>query len=373
MSAPMESAGVVFTRDVVGSRMAGPAIRAFCLARELSRHFPITLVATLDGSAPPEGPVPVDRRSSSASSLLRQARVVIGQPVRELLALGGGQKVVFDLFDPVILELQELFGPHPSLHQRFQKSRESARLGMALDRGDLLISGFRRQRDFYTGLRYARGAPPAQWLDRWIDLPFGIDPPEPGPFRQTDPPLVLWGGGVWEWLDSATAVEAIGLLRARDVAARLLFLGSDRPNDELRDLVGRTAVSSVDPDVEYRPGWVPYGEHHRFVEESRIALMLHRQTMEGEFSIRTRLFDAIRAAVPVITTAGGFASDLVENEGVGLVVAPGAVAEVAQAMERLLGDHAFHASCVANMRRIQPRFLWPVVAEPLIQALRTWL
>src|SRR5438067_7841939 len=36
---------VIATPDVVGERMAGPGIRAFHFAEELSKHFPTTLMA----------------------------------------------------------------------------------------------------------------------------------------------------------------------------------------------------------------------------------------------------------------------------------------------------------------------------------------
>jgi glycosyltransferase involved in cell wall biosynthesis len=100
--------------------------------------------------------------------------------------------------------------------------------------------------------------------------------------------------------------------------------------------------------------------------------MLHRPTAEAEYSIRTRLFDAIAATVPVITTEEGFAADLVRTEGLGVVVPPGDVEAVTEAMRKLLRDDAFHARCVTNLARIRPRFAWDVVTQPLIDAIQRW-
>lgn len=100
--------------------------------------------------------------------------------------------------------------------------------------------------------------------------------------------------------------------------------------------------------------------------------MLHRRTAEAEYSIRTRLFDAIAAGIPVVATAGGFAAELVEQEGLGIVVAPGDVPGVADALRRLLTDDGFYAGCVRSLQRIQPRFAWEVVTQPLVSAIMRW-
>ena len=101
-------------------------------------------------------------------------------------------------------------------------------------------------------------------------------------------------------------------------------------------------------------------------------MMLHRSTAEARYSIRTRLFDAIAAATPVITTEEGFAAELVAQHGVGLVVPPSDVGAVAAAITRLLRDDAFHAACVSNLERVRPQFAWPVVVQPLVERLNQW-
>jgi glycosyltransferase involved in cell wall biosynthesis len=101
-------------------------------------------------------------------------------------------------------------------------------------------------------------------------------------------------------------------------------------------------------------------------------MMLHRPTAEARYSIRTRLFDAIGAATPVIATEEGFAAELVAREGLGIVVPPEDVGAVANAIKKLLQDDAFHARCVSNLERIRPRFAWPSVVQPLVEAVNRW-
>ena len=118
--------------------------------------------------------------------------------------------------------------------------------------------------------------------------------------------------------------------------------------------------------------WVPYRERLSWLRAGKVAIMLHRRTEEAEYSIRTRLFDAIAAAMPIVATRGGFAATLVETEGLGLVVPPEDTGAVAAAVRKLLTDDDFHAACVERLERIRPRFAWEVVTRPLVEAIMQW-
>jgi glycosyltransferase involved in cell wall biosynthesis len=359
---------VVHTPDVVGDRMAGPGIRALHLARELSRHYPTTLVAKSDGSMPRDVDA-IEHNTDAARAAMRDAAVLIGQPARGFRKRRSGQRIVYDLFDPTVLELRELYGAQPSLRQRVHLAAEWWRLSEALMRGDLLMCAARRQRQFYEKLQ--SGSAP------WIEVPFGIDPADLRACEKPKDNIVVWGGGLWEWLDPGTAVEAIVRLNAEGLRAKLLFLGRARPNS--MQLIDRRRESRFDallergaPFVAANDQWVPYRERLAWLRSGKIAIMLHRRTAEAEYSIRTRLFDAIAAATPVVATRGGFAAELVEKEGLGIVVAPGDAAGVAAAIRRLLTDDSLHSSCVESLVRIQPQFAWEVVTRPLVSAIMKW-
>jgi len=359
---------VVHTPDVVGDRMAGPGIRAWHLARELSKHFPTTLVAKCQGNEA-EWPISTEASRITARAVMREASVLIGQPARGFRKRRAGQRIVYDLFDPLVLELRELYGNLPSLRQRVHLGAEWWRLAEALMRGDLLMCAAARQRHFYEKLQ--SGSAP------WIEVPFGINPEDVRSCPKPQDNIVVWGGGVWEWLDPATAIEAIVRLNQQGLRTRLLFLGRARPNSI--HLIDRRRESRFDALLE-RGGayvsandeWVPYRERLAWLRSGKIAIMLHRRTAEAEYSIRTRLFDAIAAGTPVIATAGGFAAELVEQEGLGIVVSPGDVSGVAGSIRRLLTDDDLYSSCVESLKRIRPRFTWEVVTRPLVRAIMKW-
>ncbi len=336
--------------------MAGPGIRAWHFAQELSKHFPTKLIAQ------PELPL----RSRAAKEVMREASVLIGQPARGFRRMREGQRVVFDLFDPILLELREMYGSRPSLRQRLHFVAEQMRLQRAMNTADLLICATPQQRELYEAAK-----------DRLIQVPFGSE--QDGEQLRTairELPLIVWGGGTWEWLDPKTAVDAVVKLNRGGVPCHLLFLGRTRPNRALVDRRRQNRfdllIASGTPWVSANDDWVPYRERLSWLRQAKIAMMLHRATAEARYSIRTRLFDAISAATPIVATEEGFAADLVADEGLGLVVPPSDAGAVAAAVERLLRDDVLHAQCVSNLERIRPRFAWPVVVRPLVEALNRW-
>ena len=342
----------VHTPDVVGDRMAGPGIRAWHLAAELSKHFPTTLVARREDST----------RGDDAA--MRDADVLIGQPARGFTRLRRGQRIVYDLFDPVLLELREMYGRKPSMRQRIHLQAESWRIKRALLDGDLLMVAFAKQRELYKEAH----AP-------IVEVPFGVENNYELPTTNREP-LIIWGGGTWEWLDPRTAVDAVIAVNNAGVNCKLLFLGRSRPN---RHMIDRRREDRLDallrhgaPYVEANAEWIPYAERLSWLRRGKIAIMLHRPTAEAAYSIRTRLFDAIAAEVPIIATEEGFAAELVASEGLGLVVPPGDSGAVADAVIRLLRDDALFARCVSNLARIGPRFAWDAVTRPLIDRLTEW-
>lgn len=335
---------VVVTPDVVGERMAGPGIRAFHFTEELRKHFPTTLVS----KGMPLYPI-------------ENASVVVGQPVRGLRRMHGDQRLVFDLFDPVLLELHEIYGNEPSIRQRIHLGAERWRLRRALRTGDLFLCATPHQRELYPSVS-----------PRIIEVPFGAEQNAPAATPREN--IIVWGGGTWEWLDPDTAVRAVIDVNRAGLSCRLRFLGRSRPNTALANRGDRIdrLIETGRPYVEANDEWVRYRDRLAELGRCKIAIMLHHDTAEARYSIRTRLFDAIAAAVPVIATAGGFAADLVASERLGIVVPPDDSAAVAEAIRRLLTDDDFYSSCVLSLERVRPRFAWSIVTRPLVDAIQRW-
>jgi glycosyltransferase involved in cell wall biosynthesis len=358
---------VVMTEDVVGARMAGPGIRAFHFAAELSTRFDTTLVARLEGATGSEEPFRMmDWDSGEALEAIEQAAVVIGQPGRRILRARRGKHTIYDLFDPVVLELEEMRGSE-GWRGRIHRAMESRRLIQALERGERLIAATDQQRDLYSGIAFSAGLPPVE--ERWLTVPFGVPEDDPPVVERASPPVVIWNGGVWPWLDPETAVEAIEEVNRRGTQARLLFMGTGRPNARVTDSLPRIAVPGASAYVEWNDDWVPYRERAAVIGRASVSLMLHRRSSEARYSIRTRLFDAIWCGVPVVATEGGFAADLVDKEELGIVVPPEDSARVADAIEKILQDDDFRMRSVTRLREQRDRYRWSDVCSPLVEAI----
>jgi len=370
---------VVSTRDVVGARMAGPGLRAFHLASEIAERFDVSLIAELpDAFAAEHGLSVIPRGSGEATRAMQEADFVLGQPTRELLGLRSPRtRRIFDLFDPVVLELPSVYAEARSLRGRAHQWIEWRRLASALKDGDLLLCATESQFAFYAGVHLGSGAPGEAWRSRWVTVPFGVEARDPAsdgdPIDLGAGPVAVWGGGMWPWLDPDSAVAALAHVRSEGSRLRLLFLGGRRPNDDVDRAAGGRGITTSGDGILRNEEWVPYRERARWLRSCRIAVMLHKESLEARFAIRTRLFDAIWCGVPVVASAGGFASELVEREGLGIVVPPGDVSAVAEALDRLSGDDEFHSACVGNLERIRPRFLWKEVVRPLADRIESMI
>lgn len=363
---------VVATPDVVGALMAGPGIRAWHFAEELVGLGDVTLIGRWTGDQRPAGVRCVEWRTPAAAQAIRDASVVIGQPHPLLLRRGGARRVL-DLFDPVVLELDELYGAQMRLRQRLHQRLEWARLERAMDEGDLLIAATPRQRDFYWGIRRSRTSIGPEWMERWEVVPFGAG--ESGETAPAIPARIVWSGGLWGWLDPELALEAAD--RLRDLDARIVIAGGRRPGGEStaspRAAALQRRAASMGDRVEWIDDWIPYQERWSVLSGARVALALHKRTVEAEFSIRIRLFDAIASAVPMVVTRGGYVADLVAGRGLGLVVEPGDAAGVAEAIRRLSTDDELHAQCREACRSLAPTIRWKDVVAPLRGRLAQWL
>jgi glycosyltransferase involved in cell wall biosynthesis len=305
-------------------------------------------------------------------------------PLMRLLRASGAE-IVFDLYVPQALEI---IGGFPGLRSRVGHTlTEFAvdRTVEALRTGSFFVCATEKQRDLYLGMLLAERlldgpryrADPT--LRSVIDVvPFGLPAGDAtatgagGPRAAfdaigPDDEVVLWNGGVWPWLDPATAVRAIGEVARTRPNVRLVFMGaaSQLPAQRTAEAARRVAeeLGLLDRHVFFHEGWVPYEERADWLLESDCALYAHHDHLETRFAFRTRLLDCFWSRLPVVCTTGDDLAGHVDVEGAGAVFAPGDVAGCAAAVERVLdrGRDAY----AAPLGRLADRYRWASVTEPL--------
>lgn len=388
---------LIVSHDVVGERMAGPGIRYWELARVLAGHCAVTLAAPGQAGLRAEG---FDLRAyppgdwAAVLDLARHADVVLPggfvlHHAPQLASLGCA--IVVDGYDPYpaeILSLSRQAGHEEQAgYQRYLL--EQVRTDCTL--GDFYLCASERQRYWWLGLLAAHGrlntrtygADPS--LRSLVDVvPYGC-PPEalhhdrqvlkgvvPG-IRSGDR-LLLWGGGIWEWLDPLTLLRAVALLVAERPKLRLMFPGTRHPSADVPDMPMRTRAMDLAAELEllgrtvFFGDWVPYSDWPSYLLEADLGVSLHFSSLETQLAFRTRILDYVRAGLPMIVTRGDATAEIVAGYDLGLVVDYEDVAGAARAIAALLDEP--RGARRERFLAAQDALRWERVAQPLIRFCR---
>jgi len=182
---------------------------------------------------------------------------------------------------------------------------------------------------------------------------------------------------VYSWFDPLTLVHAVHRLTGRHGDLRLIFQGMRHPNPDIpemgiaHDLRALSAgLGLTDKHVFFNETWVPYDQRQNWLLDADCGVTTHFEHVETTFAFRTRVLDYLWAGLPIVTTDGDSFADLVRAEGLGLVVPAQDPDALADALERVLYDGEFAASCRRRVEAVRDRFTWPAVLEPLVRFCR---
>jgi glycosyltransferase involved in cell wall biosynthesis len=397
----MSARVLVVSNDHVGSRMAGPGIRSLRFATELADEHDVTLVVPFETDLEIESvrivqDNPWDPRRMS--DRVRAHDVVVAQklPVATMRRLARSETVaIYDLYAPVTIEAlaqgsHRARGQPPITHRLNAVIQE-----LTLSYGDAFVCASEKQRDLWLGALLALGRIDQDAYDvdasirRLVDVvPFGVEPAPPsatGPVLKgvvpgigPDDRVLLWGGGIWDWLDPLTVIRAVERLTQGRDDVRLFFLGLRHPNPgvlqmemERRALALADELGLRDRVVFFNEGWVPYGERGAYLLEADIGVSAHFDDLETRFAYRTRLLDCIWARLPIVTTAGDAIGELVHSRGLGRTVGFEDVGGWVAAIEALLDDEAERRAIAGRSAAVSSELAWPRAVEPLRRLIAT--
>jgi hypothetical protein len=389
---------VLLTSDAIGERMAGPAIRTVELARVLAgAGHPVTIIGPAIDGAVPDG---VEAIEASGDDALRSAVTSVDPDV--VLGFSAviadhpwlaetGIPLVVDAYDPGLLETIERFRGAPVNEQRDWLAAARHHMVDPLSCADLVLVASERQRHLVLGMLAAGGRINARTATEDPTLralcavvPFGLaaDPPvgaRPGPLRGGPDPLpadavvALWGGGLYDWLDPLTLVDAVAHCPDERVVA--VFLAGPHPTAAVgpQALVDRARARAADlgvlgTRVRFVEQWVPYQERGAWLRDADIGVSLHLDHVETTFAFRTRILDYFWAGLPVVCSAGDHMAELVAAHDLGIVVPVGDADAVGEA----LGALASSPASVAAARRertaeVARAHEWTRASEPLLR------
>lgn len=397
---PTTARVVVVTGDPIGPRLAGPAIRAWNMAELLSRENDVTLV-TLAGLTPVESPFEIvhinpgdDYRfgplADAADVIVFQGHAMaVFDSLRESDAI-----MVVDIYDPMHLEqLEQGRELAPAVWAK-QVADATDVLNEQLERGDFFLCASERQRHFYLGQLAGlgrinpttyRGDPDLRGL---LDVaPFGLSDTPPRHERDVmkgvrdgigpDDKLLLWSGGLYNWFDPLTLIRAVAALAERRPSVKLFFQGTKHPHPHVpemaivaqsRELARELGV--LDRNVFFNDTWVEFADRQNFLTEADAGVSTHHAHIETTYSFRTRILDYLWAELPMVVTEGDHFAELIEHEGLGVVVPAEDVVALTDGLEKVLFDDEFAAAARERVRVVRERYTWETVLAPLVDFVR---
>lgn len=386
---------LIVCNDVVGPKMAGPAIRCVEIAKVLAGYFLVKLCAPrVDENVS----FPFEVYSFSDSRFKSDADdvdiiIVQGDALRAHPFLKKSKaSLVADLYCPIPLEYHQA-SEGVDLEVRGDTSNFlSDVLHEQLVFADHFLCASERQREFWLGaltlagrvnaLRWTQ-ASHASVSDLISLLPFGLSLQKPAQTRPAlrtqfgilpDDFVLVWGGGLYQWFDPLTPIKAIHRLVSEGMRVHLVFIGVKHPNPDItqHDMCGQavslaTELGLIDKFVHFNFGWVDYNDRHNYLLDADVGISGHFDNPETRFSFRTRMLDYLWCGLPIIATKGDVFGDALSVERIGISVDFEDENGWVRAIASMMNDRKALDVLRVDVLRYAEQFRWDRVVQPLVE------
>lgn len=386
---------LLWCSDVVGKKMAGPAIRYWEFATALSKNFEVVLYAP-NGHEKFDAPFKIAKSSFfSLHRELKTATAVLAQEIHPFiayLAKSKGVRIILDAYDPVVLENLEIYKDRSLYQRNYQYECISTAQLFSFRMADFIICANEKQRDLWLGLLMGlRLLTPKLYasdctLRTKLDIvPFGLSSTKPVSRTEgirekfglkKDDKILLWGGGIWNWFDPLTLIEAVyEVLKCRgDVF--LVFMGIKHPNPNTPEMkMAHLALELCkklglfNKHVFFNFDWTPYEERQSFLLDADIGVSTHLPHLETKFAFRTRILDYIWGGLPIISSEGDYFAELISEGDLGEVVPCQDVSALKEAILKLLESPGRIQAIKSRLEALQETMTWEKIIQPIEKAM----
>lgn len=391
---------LVITDGRIGERMSGTGIRYFEIARALARRFDVAV-----GHPYPDRPdgfpfellhwAPDRTREVMARARRADAVIVHGFVLEKLPELARcGAWLVVDLYCPFVFENLEIHRDR-GLDLDEREAIHGNDLRVLTDQvrlADHLLVSTPGQRDWALGLATALNRLRPSTLRRWSrpsDLvslvPFGLDPDTAAdgerpvlkgvwPGVGADDLVLLWGGGLWSWLDPLTPIRAMGRVAEVRDDVKLVFLSTRTAENVVGMPVGEACTRLADQlglagrsVIFNRDDYVPYDQRAAYFAEADVGVSAHLGSFETHFAFRTRVLDYLAAGLPILASEGDYFGEVVRRHEIGRVLPIGDDEAWATAILELAGDRELRREMSARVLERRRSFAWERAVAPLVR------
>ncbi|WP_374977432.1 glycosyltransferase [Microbacterium trichothecenolyticum] len=384
---------LVITGDLLGPRMAGPAIRAWNMCEQLAVRNDVRLVSPIKptrASTSFQVFHTPDDRAMREHEEWADVIVMQGYILHQFRSLARTEKIlVADIYDPLHLEQLEQARTARFDDWNTHVILASEVLNEQIAKADFLLCASEKQRDFWLGQLAAVGRVNAMTYEAdnalrdLLDVaPFGLDPDMPPQGRHAikgtvpgigpDDKVLLWGGGIYDWFDTATLLRAMAKVVQTHPDARLFFLGVAHPNPGVPVMKAQAKTFELsaelgltDKYVFFNREWVAFDDRHNYLLDADAGVSTHFEHIETSFSFRTRILDYLWARLPMVTTRGDGFADLIDSSPLGVTVPEQDVDALAEGIIRVLYDQDLRATVASAIESVREEFSWSHALEPL--------
>lgn len=387
---------ILFIADFpLSNNMAGPLLRYFELARVLSAKHEVTLAGeSVDPDFVPPAAVKVlDIPAFKSLNLILKIKLpnptflkalkefdAIITHGRILSALGLSNiktSLIIDLYGPWFIE--DLVSGKSGRH-----SANMAHIRKLLQRGDFFLCASEKQKDLILGLLLMAGRSDPELAEKIGVVPIGLPKTPPHHSRKTlkgifpginsDDKLVIWWGGIWDWLDPQTPIKALEIICRKRSDIKLVFFGVKSAESGKGVSPTAQAARKLAQDLDlynkqvfFMEEWIPYSERADWLMEGDLGIISHEKNLETRFSWRTRALDYLWADLPIISTEGDPLTELIEQHRLGRSVPNQDPRAMAEAVLELLADPVENNLIKQNIKSFTPSLYWENLAGPLDQ------
>ena len=388
---------LIITGDLIGERMAGPAIRVWNMAEAVSAVADVRVVSwnRIERSSTRFETTHVreaDDRQMGEHEQWADVMIVQGTSFRVFPSIAQTQKIVVaDLYDPFQLEQLEMNKYSPPAEWADEVTKAVSLLNEQLARADCFLCASEDQRSLWLGGLSAMGRlnPTTYSADPTFEsllrlVPFGL--PEERPVQRShgikgvvpgisaDDKVLIWGGGIYNWFDPATLVEAMGLLADDHPEIKLFFLSARHFNPDIPEMQALTdtvetaeRLGLVDRTVFFNDTWVDYERRADYLLDADVGVSTHLLHAETRFAFRTRMLDYLWAELPIVATDGDSFATLIRERRIGRVVAPRDADALAAAIVEMVYDEDARNTAAENLRVVREEFMWSRALAPLVE------
>jgi glycosyltransferase involved in cell wall biosynthesis len=377
---------LIICSDVIGARMAGPAIRCVEMATALSSDFWVTVAAPEIHDLHFDSFELIISSSGAVGKLAGEVDIIIFQGpalVKYPVLKTTGALLISDLYCPVSLEYHQSSGmvdPDLRIQTSIYVSNEVA---TQLCFADYFLCASERQRDFWLGALAISGringfrwpdAARADISDLISIVPFGISDVLPkkngvGVREMFSIPegefVAIWGGGVYEWFDPLVIIRAIAELNSMGKKCHLVFVGIKHPNAGIgrHDMCSRAislaeSLGLMGKLVHFNFGWVDYSCRHNYLLDADVGVSAHFNNPETRFAFRTRILDYLWCGLPIICTRGDVFGEIINTENLGYSVEYEDVSGWIMAFEDLMSNKEKRAEFSMRSASYGKRYHW---------------